>query len=483
MNSTKNICEVPQEEINDRTNLIAEKDGRLVKVNQDRLLQNKKPIEKVLLYYGYPIAINGAWSVQNAANIYKTYDICIFGNAYSDPVHETYADTVAIFRTLKEEAPKVRLVGYVPIGAMIDGESDSNLTMDQLKGKVDQWQAMGVDGIFLDEYGYDYHVTRARQNEIVQYCKEYGLFIFANSWSLEYVFSPDPIKIDWLADFDPNPNGLPCLLDEKDYYLYENLFYTTRKNGQDSSLTLECSSVWRIDDVIGYYTREKINGKSYYETFGTKLCSLDAIPSTTDATTKNVLQSISIIGAAILSIHAVAFGDENWGANGYFNQWDLPSIDLTSDGTVRGVAVETKDYTDLDGKPSNFPYKWTANMNGHTYSVVFDIPDPDHITWVDGMRYAMMNDVKIENAWMTVFDFQTAVRIAAEKAESAIVKAEVVEESVTTIMPQLEETKINMDAAIESVKTELNTATKELDAVLQDMEILTTGFQYQEREW
>lgn len=439
-----------------------------------------KSIEKVLLYYGYPIAINGVWDVEDAVNIYRAYDVVVFGDTYQDPEHSVYESTVAIIQKLAEVAPNVRVVGYVPIG-MVPNSHDSNLPMDELKHRVDQWNAIGVHGIFLDEFGYDYYVTRERQNEIVGYCHDLGKFVFANSWSVKYCFDSDPMEITWLPDFHPNPNGIAPLLNENDYYLYENLFYTTEKL-DDGSFNVECASVWRIDDVFRYYTAPVIDGKSYYEVYGTKICSLDGIPSTYSKTQQNIMKSISIVGASILNITAVAFGNEDWGSSGRFEPWNMPDLDLTRNG-LNGVLVDTKSYIKEDGTEGSFPYKWTANMNGHAYSIVFDIPDPDHLTWVDGMRYVTMDDDIIENVWANVFTFQSDVRVAYESAETAISTAEEIKKEVEEVMPTLIEAETNINNIINEATTKINDATKQLESGLADLEAVTSGFAFKEVQW
>lgn len=459
---------------------------------------NGKPIEKVLLYYGYPIAINGVWDVDDAVSIYRTYDIVVLGDTYQNPTHSEYESTVAIVKRLAEVAPNVRVVGYVPIGLHPDWE-DSNLSMDELKNRVNQWDTIGAHGIFLDEFGYDYYVTRERQNEIVGYCHNLGKFVFANSWSIQYCFSVEPIEISWMPDFHPNPNSLAPLLNENDYYLYENLFYSTDEL-DDGTLEVECASVWRIDDVLRYYTAPEIDGKSYYEVYGTKICSLDGIPSTYSITQQNIMKSISIIGASILNITAVAFGDENWGSRGDFEQWDIPDLNLNRNG-LNGVITETKSYTKEDGTEGSFPYKWTTNINGHTYSITFDIPDPDHRTWVDGMRYASIDDAIIENAWTNMFTFQSDVRVAQETAETAISAAETaistaegIKKEVDEVMPTLSEAEANISTLINKAETNINAlmdeattkiddATKQLEAGLADLEALTSGFSFKEVQW
>lgn len=402
--------------------------------------------EKVLLYYGNPNSIGKTWNVEGAVNIYRTYDIIVLGDNYQNPTHAAYEDTVAIIQRLAEVAPNVRVVGYVPIG-MDSSLEDSNLPMEELKLRVDQWSNIGAHGIFLDEFGYDYFVTRERQNEIVKYCHDLGKFVFANSWSIEYCFDPNPMTISWLPDFSPNPNGLAPELNENDYYLYENLFYTVDKL-DDGSYNIECASMWRIDDVNNYYTKARIDGKSYYEVYGTKICSLDAIPSWYDRTQQNIMKTISIIGAAILNINAVAFGNENWGSSGEFEQWDLPDLDLTTDG-LNGVIVELKEYVKDNGSTGRFPYKWSANINGHIYSITFDIPNPDYRVWEDGMRYASIDGTIMENAWANIFSFQSDVNTALSNAETAL--------------NTVEETKTQLEDAIATITQTIGLTFKEVE--------------------
>ena len=416
------------------------------------------PMEKAIIYYGYPISINSSWEVENAVNIYKTYDIVVFGDEYQNPEHTQYESTVAIIQRLIEVAPNIRIVGYVPIG-MVPDSHDSNLPMEELKSRVDEWVALGAQGIFLDEFGYDYYVTRERQNEIVNYCHNLGKFVFANSWSVKYCFGSEPMVLDWMDNFEPNPNSLEPVLNENDYYLYENLFYTTEEIEEDV-YDVECASVWRIDDVFNYYTKAVIDGKSYYEKYGTKICSLDGLPSTYSDTQLNVMKSISIIGAFILNITAVAFGNEDWGASGAFKEWDFPDLNLNRNG-LNGVTVEQKHYTTAEGEEKSFPYKWTTQANGHSYSIVFDVPDPDYRTWVDGMRYATIDGSIVENIWTNVYTFQSDVREAQESADAAIAAAEEVKKEIEDVLPSLDR----------------------LESGLAELETMTSGFGFKEVQW
>lgn len=442
---------------------------------------SNKYLEKVLIYYGYPMAINSAWSVDGACNIYNNYDVVVFGDKYEDPAHEAHADTVSIFNKIKESGKGTKIVGYVPIGALPDA-ADSNLPMETLKSRVDQWYDMGANGIFLDEFGFDYYVTRARQNEIITYVKSKGMFVFVNSWSIKYIFSSTPMTISWMPNFEPNPNGLPCLLDDNDYSLFENLFYTSETvTGTDGvkTINLKCASPWRIEDAYAYYnTTQEEYGTTYYDRFKTKIVSLDGIPSNLDIRHKNILQTISLFGAKIFNIPCLAFGDEKWGATGYYHDWGLADVNLT-ESTFHGVSKETKVGSDT----KDFPYKWSANINGHTYSVTFDIPNASHTEWVDGMRYASVDGVAVENAWQTIYDFQTSVADAIEKADTAIATADNIKTEVDNVMPTLQNAEANIKAITAEAEAKINDATTKLEAGLADLEAVTAGFGFKEVQW
>ena len=446
----------------------------------DSAVLKRRFAEKVMLYYGYPNAINNSWDVNNSANIYKDYDVCIFGDGYCLPTHEAHAETVEIFRILKRISPETRIVGYVPIGVKNVG-SDSNLPMDELKNRVELWQAIGADGIFLDEYGYDYGVSRERQNEIVSYCHDRGMFVFANSWSIEYCFSDEDIVIDWMEDFRPNPDGLRAVLNAEDYYVYEHLFYNSYHDS-NGNLHVECAEPYRIDNILQYFNDARIDGKSYREVFGTKVFSLDAIPTGASLREKNEMMSLSIIGAAILNIDAIAFGDDLWSSSGNYHQWDFPQLNLATDG-LNSISRSTRTYTDTEGNLAEFTYRWAASINGNQYAIVFDVETPTDVEYAAGKRYAECNGVRVDNAWLTIYDFQefmeqtsaqveantTLVNEAVQKVEAALPNALQAEEKVNSFMTE-------SNARIDDMESRVNSA-------ISDIEVLTKGFNYLEVEW
>lgn len=406
--------------------------------------------EKVLIYYGYPIAITSAWSVDEAVLVYKDYDVVVFGDEYFEPDHEVYAQTAAIMQKLTESYPKVKKTGYVPIG----GSEGANLTMAELKRRVDLWQALGVQGIFLDEFGYDYGVTRERQNEIIAYVKNFGLFVFVNSWNTNYIFSALPMTIEWMPDFSPNPNGLAPLVDGFDYTLFETLFWSSTTDG-----TITPAPVYRMQDAFNYVNAPaaEYNGKSLYAQFGTKPILLDQIYSGADLELKKKLMSISLFGAKIFNCLGLAFGDEDWGAMGYYHQWDLPDFNLAEPG-IHSVTYTEKTAANPNGETVTFPYKYTAVINGYKLELVWDIPHDLSADINIGERYILIDGTRIDNAWYKLYDFVGQIGEMQTTLNSAV-------------------------AAASAAEANASQAQSYVESAVADIETLTTGFQYKSREW
>lgn len=442
------------------------------------LLTGKTAMEKVCIYYGYPVGIGNSWSVDGAVAIYKQYDLCVLGDTYELPEQEVYTETVEVLKKLAEAAPDTRVAGYIPIGVKSVG-SDSGLSMDELKRRVGLWKNIGAKGIFLDEFGYDYGVSRARQNEIVNYVHEQGMFCIANSWNTNYVFSSLPMTLDDLPGFEPNPDGQVPAIGKMDYSLLENFFYSCEKDESAGKVTLKSASCWRVDDGYGYYSRtQEEYGTTYYEKFGTKLLQLDAIPHDLTATQKNTLMTLALIGAKIFNIPALAFGDEDWGSSGYYYEWDIPTaIDLSED-TSKGIHAVLAENRGEDN--NSFPYKWTASVNGNTLSLIFDVQDGNDEVFNDATHYVTVNDIIVRNAWQTIYEF-------GEDVKQAVATTNAVKKQVEEALPTLTSAEVKMKALVQDAETKIGTASSEaqktIDSALADVAGVTAGFGFKEVQW
>lgn len=161
--------------------------------------------KKLAIYYSYPSSVNATFSVAGAVNVFKDYDVLVLGDTLQEESHPDHANTVAIINDPLMANTKV--FGYV----------NSVLSLNEIQNKIDQWYPMGVSGIFLDQFGYDYGLTREKQREIIWCVHEKGdgtLSAFVNAWNSDDVFSP--------AVHANNPGGLATRVDNRDIYLAES---------------------------------------------------------------------------------------------------------------------------------------------------------------------------------------------------------------------------------------------------------------------
>jgi len=181
--------------------------------------------KRLLIYYGYPAAYKGLWDVQQVVNaIAANYDIWICGDTYQDPLHESYAETQQIITGLL--ALGVEVWGYIPLGT-----TSYNLSITDITTRIGQWDALGITGIFIDEFGFDYGNDRQRQIDAVNACHSAGLPYCANAWVWEEVSVDNvaDLPADWAVDdwrrvsYEAlNPSNLPLPRNSTDAYLLEN---------------------------------------------------------------------------------------------------------------------------------------------------------------------------------------------------------------------------------------------------------------------
>ena len=180
--------------------------------------------DDLLIYYGFPSGINATFNVPGAANEFGQYDYVVLGDClefdgttsgsgscgdgsslYEHPDHD---NTVAIISHVN--ASNTSFFGYIDLGV-----TTQNLSLVDIQQRVDLWTNVGVDGIFFDDFGYDFETSRQRQNDAVGYVHSLGLPVFANG------FRPEDVLGD-SVDAAFNPSGVSTQLDASDFYLFES---------------------------------------------------------------------------------------------------------------------------------------------------------------------------------------------------------------------------------------------------------------------
>lgn len=201
-----------------------------------------KDSKRAAVYYASPWGYDGkllgtAFDMDKiVSSISDNFDFWVVGNGYNDPV--TYGD-YDLGRQIIEKvrANGVKVYGYVNIGIT----SPNPITIEEFKRRVDLWAdvngtdvggivgatGIGVDGIFIDEFGMDYQVTRDRQNEAIAHIRTYGLPYIANAWNWEHVLFDNAVEFNDTStskyvDFVTyNPNNTPLIRDSNDMVMFE----------------------------------------------------------------------------------------------------------------------------------------------------------------------------------------------------------------------------------------------------------------------
>lgn len=159
--------------------------------------------KKLAFFYGWPSTINGSTTVAEAVNHYANYDMVVFGQGIENPSHPDHANTDLIINNAGMTNTSV--YGYV----------DSTISYTDIYTAIDRWIAMNVVGIFFDRFGYDFSVSREKQNSLVEYVRYKGKNSFVNAWNPDDVFS-SAIEATY------NPQGLSASIDGNDWYLAES---------------------------------------------------------------------------------------------------------------------------------------------------------------------------------------------------------------------------------------------------------------------
>jgi hypothetical protein len=177
---------------------------------------------RLAIYYGYPSLVNGAnGDITRAVAHLSHYDVIVLGdglefdtadNGHAGPAEHAF--TRRLVQQLAHTPRQPAIFGYVDLGRT------QALTPAEMVDRVDRWGAMGVSGVFLDEAGYDFGVTRERQNHAVLAARARGLRVCLNAYRPEDVFGDERVPIN--AAGGGNPAGQRSLLSARDAILLES---------------------------------------------------------------------------------------------------------------------------------------------------------------------------------------------------------------------------------------------------------------------
>jgi len=178
--------------------------------------------QRLAIYYGYPSLVNGAnQNLARAVAVFSDYDVIVLGDGleFDTPRPGTagpaeHQFTVRLIRELALTPRRPAVYGYIDLG------SSHRLALDEIRDRIDRWAAMGAAGIFFDEAGYDFGVTRQRQNAAVEAAHARGLSACLNAFRPADVFGATPTPLNGAGG--GNPDGQPPALTAHDAVLLES---------------------------------------------------------------------------------------------------------------------------------------------------------------------------------------------------------------------------------------------------------------------
>jgi hypothetical protein len=274
--------------------------------------------QNVLFYYGYLNSFNSAtngWNNENVAMDMAKYDICVFGDGIQDSSHPDYANTQIIIARLKAIKPDMEIYGYV----------SANQDIADFQTKVNQWDTLQVNGIFIDEAGYDYGTTRDEQNACVQHVrsKTYAKKCFVNAWNMDHIIGTTNDASYPNSIF--NPDLHVALLDSRDIYLLESFAVNTGAYSENNGYATQADVLARGNKAV-----------SHNITYGIKLATVGVIDN--GNASGQTLSNFAYHSAVTFGVDFEGTSDTNYGASSaavkFWNKPGTKHIGRTTSITV-----------------------------------------------------------------------------------------------------------------------------------------------------
>ena len=279
--------------------------------NEIRGLTYKKP-KDLLIYYGWLNSFNSAqnsWDNEKVAQDMAKYDIIVFGDGVQDTGHGDYANTSVIIPRLKELKPSILIFGYVTV----------NQSLANFQNKVDDWDDLEVDGIMMDEAGYDFGTTTTNDrdafNTKVDYVhdKTYSNICFVNAWNMDHIIGTDNDGSYPNATWNPSTNE--SNLTNTDWYLLESFAVNTAAYTSPADYAPKADWIARGTKAI-----------SHRYTYGINLASVNVIED--GLTADEDFFDFTFISACMWGLEANGSSDIYYGASSAKTEF-LPRPDVS----------------------------------------------------------------------------------------------------------------------------------------------------------
>ena len=265
----------------------------------------QKPLD-LLMYYGWLNSFNSAdngWDNELVAQDMARYNLIVLGDGIQDPGHGDYSNSQIIIPRIQALNPDALIFGYVT----------ANQTQTNFESKVDQWEDLGVNGIFMDECGYDYGIDRSEFNTLVDYVHASTAdLVMTNAWTTDHIIGT--VNDPSYPNSTYNPGLVESHLIEDDWIHLESFpINTTDYSGNDG---YESATEWsdRGDTAMGHR-----------DVYGINLVAGGIINN--DNSNGQDLFEFGFISACIYALEAYGTSDTNYGASSAAVEfWDRPDV-------------------------------------------------------------------------------------------------------------------------------------------------------------
>lgn len=261
--------------------------------------------DDLLIYYGWLNSFNSdinVWNNEKVAQDLAQYNYIVLGDGIQDPYHGDYINTEIIIPRVKVLNQNVKIFGYVT----------ANQTLESFQTKVDQWDVLQIDGVFIDEAGYDYGVTRSGLNDCIEYVhgRTYATVCFVNAWNVDHVLGTENDAS--YPNTTYNPNLIASSLINTDWYLLESFPINT--SSYTSTGGYESKSDWAARGV-------KANSKR--SVYGINVAAVGIIDNFNS--NGQELFNFGFVSAMMWNLEAFGTSDSGYGANSAaVKHWDRP---------------------------------------------------------------------------------------------------------------------------------------------------------------
>jgi len=262
--------------------------------------------KNLLIFYGWMNSFNSTqngWNNEKVAKDMCKYDLIVLGDGIQLSSHGDYSNTTTIIERIQELKPSVKIFGYVT----------TNQTDTNWKAKVESWDNLEVDGIFMDECGYDYGNVSTNGRDAINakvayiHSLDYATSCFVNAWNLDHIFGTDND-----ASY-PNSTWNDCLHDtilcEDDWFLLESFPI----NG--TTYRSKSETIIRAENAL-------LNRSIY----GVNMAAVSVIANSANVS----LFDFSFTCSLLFSLDAHGSSDTNYGASSatvkYFTRPDVSKI-------------------------------------------------------------------------------------------------------------------------------------------------------------